>query len=40
MEKELLAIVSVLKEYYTILLGVELEICADHCNLTHTNFNT
>ena len=39
-EKELLAIVMVLKEYRSMLLGSEINIYTDHRNLTFANFNT
>ena len=39
-EKELLAIVIVLKEFRSMLLGADLKIYTNHRNLTFANFNT
>ena len=39
LEKELLAVIAVLKEHCTALFGAEIHIHADHKNLTHQNLN-
>ncbi|MGH3054181.1 MAG: RNase H-like domain-containing protein, partial [Gaiellaceae bacterium] len=39
-EKELLSIVETLKEYKTILFGMNLNVFTDHKNLTHHNFTS
>jgi len=40
MERELLAIVKMLKEFHNILIGQTIMVYKDHKNLTYKNFNT